>query len=125
MDLSDEALEEAVQAATKTQGFAFSRHNSNLEGHNRKFYSIQKVKNSIIIEILHLNHVKEIQKLNNVAALFIYEPLPSENALKLEYELEKLLYKLHTVGTPIHIITTAINQFSNSGIVVPKDAANK
>ncbi|CAG8654149.1 7088_t:CDS:2, partial [Cetraspora pellucida] len=38
---------------------------------------------------------------------------------------EVLSFPQHIIGTPTHIITTAINQFSNDDIIVPKDIVNQ
>lgn len=157
--LTLEALEEAAQAAAKVQGFAFSRRNSNLEGHNRKSPYIvlqctkgEKWRNNwnTTLESRKRNSktrrcccpvrirataikkysysvwiVTKTEYVHNHQLLTSDEVLSLPQHRSLNINQKKLLYELHTVGTPTRIITTAINQFSDGGVVVPKDVVNQ
>ncbi|CAG8662725.1 10934_t:CDS:2 [Cetraspora pellucida] len=107
--LTLEALEEAAQAAAKAQGFAFSRC---------KTTTIRKQSSMVWV-------VTKVEYVHNHSLLLSDEVLSFPQHRKLNINQKKLLNELHIIGTPTHIITTAINQFSNGGVIVPKDVVNQ
>ncbi|CAG8593776.1 2118_t:CDS:2, partial [Scutellospora calospora] len=110
--LTLEALEEATQAAAKAQGFAFSRRTSNLEGHDSK-------SPFIVLQYTKGEKWPTATKKQLSIVWIITKVEYTHNHLLLSSN--ELLHELNIVGTLTRIITSAINQFSNSGIVVPKD----
>ncbi|CAG8787781.1 2477_t:CDS:2 [Dentiscutata erythropus] len=128
MFLTLEALEEAAQAAAKAQGFAFSRQNSNLkENHNRSPYIVlQCTKTTVIKKDLSIVWIiTKTEYVHNHLLLQLDETVSLPQHRNLSIDQKKLLYELHNISTPTRIITTAINQLSSGGIIMPKDVVNK
>ncbi|CAG8622005.1 12792_t:CDS:2 [Dentiscutata erythropus] len=104
------AFENAAKSAAKYRGFAFSRKDSNLTGHNGK-------SSFVVVTKTEFKHNHSMLELEEVATF------PQYHSISLSQKI--LVKQLHNNNTPTQVITAAVNRTIDSKMILSKDIINK